>query len=330
MKNQIFKPMLTSNEQPDLDKLNYPLLSSTKLDGCRMLSYQGRLVTRSLKPVQNKQIKEKFKPLRLYTVTSNIILDGEIYAEGIPFYMISSCFMTQDYTTKKSIKRWQELCETYEMDITREEVLDKLKFYTFDYVKNENYGECFDDRTVNVYRIAIKFPELIVPVQQVRVNSADEVRTMFEQVLDNGYEGLILKEPLGHYKYGRTTINENLSFKVKPYISIDAKIIAVKQATKVDPNAPKSTNELGYSKTSKKKADRILIPRAKTFTVLYNNNNNNEVDVAIGGTESERDEIWANKELYIGRCIEYKGLQVGMKDVPRHCNMIRFREDKDD
>ena len=355
---KIFKPYLLPNEQPDLDTLNYELLASTKLDGCRMEVYKDKLVTRSLKSVPNKQINEKFEPLRLYTESNNTMMDGEIYAEGIPFYMISSCFMTQDYTTKTAIKKWAKLCEEYGVNLTREEVLNKFKFYMFDCVQDEMYDEPFEMRTNRVYKIANEFPNLIVPVQQIMVHSANDVRTMFKQVLNKGYEGLILKAPGGRYKCGRATIKESLAFKVKPYVTLDAQIIGVKQATKVDPNAPKTTNELGKSVTSKKQADRILIPRAKTFTVNYEKEciscngtgvvHNGcmgfrcancgcidgkikcEVDVSIGGTEAERDEIWVNKKSYINRWIEYRGLQVGAKDVPRHSTMVRFREDKDE
>lgn len=355
-----FAPMLAPNEQPDLDTLNYGLLASTKLDGCRLLSYKGELVTRSLKPLQNKQLREKFEPLRARTENSNLTLaDGEIYAEGIPFYMITSCFKTLDYTAKKSIKAWDKLCEEYDMDITREEVLEKLKFYMFDCVYGDEFEDTFDYRNIHLHDLAREFEGLVVPVHQQMVHSADEVRTMFKEVLDRGYEGLILKDPHGRYKFGRGTLNEALIFKVKPYVTLDAQIIGVKQATKVDPNAPKTINELGRSVTSKKKEDRILIPRAKTFTVIYEQecskcNNGltytgidecphmkcdkcnesgttkHEVDVNIGRTEKERDEIYANKESYLGRWIEYKGLLVGAKDVPRSCNMVRWREDKDE
>ena len=321
-----FKPMLTSNEQPNLDEIRYPLLASTKLDGCRMIAYQGKLITRSLKPVQNWQLQTKFNAIKLYTENNNIILDGEIYAEGIPFQFIVSCFMTHDYFAKSAIKKWDKLCTEYNVDLTREEVLDRLKFYVFDCVSNENLDIEFYLRNILLHQIAKEFPDLIVPVEQRTVNSANEVGVMFESVLNRGYEGLMLKDPQGRYKCGRTTIKENLSFKVKPYVTMDAKIIGVKQATVVDPNAPKTINELGRSVTSKKKGDRIPISRAAEFTVIYEDK---KVDVGIGGTEAERNEIWANKESYIGRWIEYKGLKIGMKDVPRHCNMCRYREDKD-
>jgi len=43
----------------------------------------------------------------------------------------------------------------------------------------------------------------------------------------------------------------------------------------------------------------------------------------------KKEEVWKNKEKYIGRIIEYKGMLVGAKDVPRHPTFVRFREDKD-
>ena len=351
-----FKPMKAPNEQIDLDIIKYSLLASTKLDGCRLLSYKGRLVTCSLKLLQNKQLREKFEPIRKRTDGTPItLIDGELYGEGIPFYMITSCFMTKDYTSKTAIKHWKKLCNQYEIDLTRDEVLNKLKFYVFDCIQDERYEEAFIYRTQKVSNIAKEFPDLIVPVVQIVVTNAKEVRTMFKEVLDRGYEGLMLRSIKSRYKCGRGTVKEALIFKVKPYVTIDAQIIGVKQATKVDPKAPKTTNELGRSVTSKKQEDRILIPRAKTFTVNYtvecpicngdkinnetyclctNCNENAEikhkVDVGIGGEEKERDEIWANKESYIGRWIEYKGLLVGSKDVPRHCNMERWREEKDE
>ena len=46
-------------------------------------------------------------------------------------------------------------------------------------------------------------------------------------------------------------------------------------------------------------------------------------------TDEEKEEVWKNKESYIGRYIQYKGMLVGAKDVPRHPTFERFRNDKD-
>lgn len=52
-------------------------------------------------------------------------------------------------------------------------------------------------------------------------------------------------------------------------------------------------------------------------------------NASIAMTNEEKKEVWENKEKYIGKYIEYKGMLVGAKDLPRHPIFIRFREDKD-
>jgi hypothetical protein len=44
-------------------------------------------------------------------------------------------------------------------------------------------------------------------------------------------------------------------------------------------------------------------------------------------THEERISIWNNRDKYIGKMIEYKGLEVGAKNVPRHAVFVRFRDD---
>ena len=324
-----FSPHLSPNEQVDLDSIDYSrgYYASTKLDGIRLLIKDGLITTRSLKSLPNKQLNEKFESLRSYTERyTPLLLDGEIYAEGVPFQLIMSCCMTQDYTDKKAIKSWEKLCSDHEVDFTREEVLDLLKFYIFDCVDDNTYNSQFSNRYGAYSFVAEEFPDLIIKVQQKIVTSVDEVRTMFKEVLKCGYEGLMLKSFDCPYKFGRSTIKEETVYKVKPYISVDERIVGITQATVVNPDAPKTVNELGRTVTSKLKENRILIPRAACFVVNYEGHS---LDVAIGQTEAVRDDIWKNPDNFIGRMIEFKGLVVGSKNVPRHATMVRFRNDQD-
>ena len=67
--------------------------------------------------------------------------------------------------------------------------------------------------------------------------------------------------------------------------------------------------------TSKKVGDRILIEKASAFWVKYNGQ---DLKVTLAMTDPEKEEVWQNRDTYIGRMIEYKGMLVGAKDVPRH------------
>lgn len=316
MKEKSFKPLLAPNEKIDLNEIKYPLLASTKLDGIRVIFYKGQILTRSLKQLPNKQLREKFEPLRQFSEDYQLILDGEIYSHELTFQEIISFCMTENFEGKKNVKKFGKVME----------IPESLKFYCFDYIENDNFDELFRNRYANTSKLEGGFPRLAVRVWHKFVQSKEEVEQFFDICLRDNYEGLILRNPNGKYKFGRGTVKEGIIYKVKPFIDFDGQIIDVVQATRVDENAEKTINELGRSVTSKKKDDRILIEKASAFTVLYEGK---ELKVTLAMTDEEKAEVWANKEFYIGRWISYKGMLIGAKDVPRHSVMLRFREDKE-
>lgn len=300
-----FKPLLAPNESVDLSTLNYPLLASTKLDGIRCIFKNGEILSRSLKQIQNKQLRERFEPIRKYSLDKGLILDGEIYAHGMSFQEITHYVMTQDL---------------------EDEVLpESLKFYCFDSLVVETVFEPFEKRYERAWMISKQYTNIMEIVRHIPVESEKRIEDVFICVLKDGYEGLILRDPNASYKYGRGTIKEGIIYKVKPFVTFDAQITGVVQSTEVREGAEKKTNELGRSVTSKKKDDRVLIEKASAFNVLYEGK---ELKVVLAMTDEEKEEVWLNKESYIGRMIEYKGMLVGSKDVPRHPVMIRFRDDK--
>jgi len=322
---KIFKPLLCPNDEIDLNTLTYPLLASTKLDGCRLLFKQGQIVTRSLKPLPNVQLNKKFKPLRKFSEEKNLILDGEVFATGIPFQFIVSCFMTEDYDAKQSIKKWTELCQEHDYFISRQEVFDKLKFYCFDCIEDNNPDTKFQDRQEFARLCMMRFPDIAFPIEQIDCWNPEEVEKFFEEVLKEGYEGLILRNPKSPYKYGRCTVKEGIAYKLKPWATIDSKIIGFIQATQVNEDAEKTVNELGRSRTSKRQEDRHTIDKAQAFVVDFNGK---ELSVPISMPDEKKEYIWNHQDEFIGKFVEYKYMTVGMKDLPRIPKMIRMREDK--
>jgi len=300
-----FKPLLAPNEKIDLNKLKYPLLASAKLDGIRCIFYKGKILSRSLKQIPNKQLRERFEVIRQHSEDTQCILDGEIYSPKLTFQEIIHFVMTED--------------------LEDEQLPEHLKFYCFDSINKDNFNEEFQWRGQRIPSLSCQWPDLLEIVFEKFVESAQEVEKYFEEVLKNGYEGLILRDPKGRYKCGRGTVKEGIIYKVKPFVTFDAKITGVVQSTQVNEDAEKKTNELGRSVTSKKKDDRHLIEKASAFWVEYDGK---PLKVVLAMTDEEKVTVWANKEVYIGKTIEYKGMVVGSKEVPRHPVMIRFREDK--
>lgn len=316
MKEKTFSPLLAPNQKVNLDEVKYPLLASTKLDGIRVIFYKGQILTRSLKQLPNKQLREKFELIREFTERTNTILDGEIYSHELTFQEIISYCMTEDFEDKKSVKKFGKV----------KTIPESLKFYCFDSIEDGNFNQCFEARANRVCEVAFMFPELIIGVGQDFVYSKEEVEKYFNEMLALGYEGLILRHPNGWYKFGRGTLKEGLIYKLKPFEDFDGKILDVVQSTEVNEDAEKKTNELGRSVTSKKVGERHLIEKASAFVVMYEGK---ELKVTLAMTDTEKEEVWKNKESYIGRWITYKGMLVGAKDLPRHPVMLRFREDKE-
>lgn len=303
-----FKPLL-GKDIKDKNSIKFPCYVSTKLDGIRCIFKDGRMISRSLKEIKNKQLQEQFEILKLLTgvnedgVDSEIILDGELYSHELTFQEINSVVMSHD-----------------------KEVPESLKFHIFDIILDNNPEEPFKTR----YEAIIdgftrpEFKQLIIVVQQTLIENHMDIQKEFERVLVDGYEGLIIRNLIGKYKFGRSTEKEGLLLKMKPFKTFDAKIIQVYERFE---NANESfKNELGQSTKRNTKDAKIPTGIAAVFEVRYGEN---FFKVSLTGTEAFRKEIWENKESYIGKTIEYRAMMVGAKDVPRHAQYIRFRSDKD-
>ena len=307
-----FKPMLAPNQEIEgktvedkAKNLPLPLLASYKIDGIRCIFKDGNMYSRSLKDIPNEKLHERFTLLKQYSKENDVILDGELYAPSIPFNELSG------------------ICRRLNSELPED-----LKFYCFDTIWNGKANMAFKYRNNKISYLYDEIgSENLEWVEQREVKTSEDVVTYFNEATEWGCDGLILRHPEGKYKYGRGTLKEGLIYKLKPYITFDAKIIEVIQATKVDSHAEKKINKLGYSETSKKKGDRIPIDKACAFVVMHKGQKKLKVMIAM--TDKEKKKIWKNRETYIGRWIEYKGLVVGSKDLPRHPVMLRFRLDKD-
>jgi len=319
-----FRPMKAPNKElpgkTAYDKaclLKYPLIGSFKLDGFRTIFYQAQMRTASLKPFNNININTKFAPIVKMIdemISINPLLDGELIAPSLPFNVFSGIFRSD------------------EMPLPAD-----TKFNIFDTVLGDRFDVGFTQRIEEIDYWVKHFPDLINKVEQIVFNSPEEVIAYYEKALSqvveyNGEEhntcdGLILRLPTGKYKLGRGTLKEGLIYKLKPYQTFDAKIISVEEGTNVSSTAEKTINELGYSRTSKKKGDRVLGGWAKNFVVIHDGIG--ELSISIKATLEEKRKILKEPENYIGRYIEYKGLMIGAKDLPRHPVTIRLRPDKE-
>ena len=289
-----FCPML--GKEVDLNILKYPCYVSTKLDGIRAIFKDGELLSRSLKPIGNDNLRKKYQHVLDWSKETGIILDGEFYSPELPFTEISS-------VVRKSDK----------------EVPEHLEFYVFDMYDKDMPSMPFKIRQATYKHQALSLG--LKYIEQTKVQEQAEIEAIFDSEISKGGEGVIIRNPDMPYKFGRSTAKEQSLLKMKPFVTFDSKVISIQE--RMENTIESETNELGHS--FKRRFQENMVPTgiASTATVTYEDTT---VDVVFTGDEDFRREIWTNRDKYIGKYLEYKCMLVGSKDRPRHPVFLRFRE----
>lgn len=285
-----FKPLLAS--PADLDTLRFPLLASAKLDGVRAIVRDGVVLSRSLKPIPNLHVQT------LFGNSACEGMDGEL--------IVGSPTSKTCYTDTVS-------------GVMRVSGTPDVRLYVFDDVR-------FPDRTYFERRPRIDSEDqpLVVEVTQTVVHNLDELLEMEQDYLERGYEGLILRDPEGKYKFGRSTTKEGILLKLKRFTDSEFEVIGFQEREHNGNEA--TTNELGRSKRSSHKENKTgrgdlgaLILQGDGFTF----------NCGTGFDDALRSEIWSNKPKYLGRLAKVKHFEVGAKIAPRHPVFLGFRNKLD-
>jgi len=286
-----FKPMLASDAE--LDKLRFPLLASAKLDGVRAVVKNGVVLSRSLKPIPNEYVQSLFKHLEHF--------DGELIV-GEP--------------TSKTVYRDTVsgvMSKGGEPDVT---------FFVFDHIEypTRSYRE-----RIKRIRTNPLFTSAGVMHEQHIITCLDTLLTFEQQTLDEGYEGLILRDPDAPYKFGRSTAREGYLLKLKRFTDAEFEVIGFEERMHNGNEA--TTNELGRTARSGHKAGKT--GRGDLGALVVRTAEGLVFNVGTGFDDALRAEIWSNQDKYKGALAKVKFFQVGMKDAPRHPVFLGWRDERD-
>jgi len=294
----MMRPLLFPNEQPIITELpQQQWFVSEKLDGIRCLIIDGQLLSRSLKPLPNKALQTLLAKALLYSKQHHLLLDGELFSRSLSFTALVSVIMSENAPLPHDVR-----------------------YYCFDAVQQEQYSMPYHDR----YRLIPTDVPAVVVHEQLLMPTAN-LTDYYNTLLERQSEGIIIRHPQSEYKQGRLTMKSGWGYKLKPFITIDAVVIGVEQATNAAEDSARTINELGYSVTSRKLADRVAVEKASALLVRNTDGVVQKVSLAVSTSEKER--VWKERERIIGKCIEYKALAVGMKDKLRHPVFVRWRND---
>lgn len=289
MKQNIqMKPLLASTIK-DEEKIQYPIYVSPKLDGIRAILIDGVLYSRSLKPIRNRYIQAWAEQLK-----TKDILDGELIAGN--FQSSTSSIMSVEG----------------EPDFT---------YNVFDIVNNKEYYRRYYQ--LDQYR---QYDPRLVVLDSKQVKNREELIDAYNEYLNVGHEGIMLRSITGFYKYGRSTEKEGYLMKLKPFERDEAVVVGYSEMMHNENEA--TTNELGY--TERSTAAEGLVGTNKLGSLLLKSDKfEDEFSLGTGFTMFQRQELWNERENLIGKIVSFQYQSIGMKDVPRFPSFVGFRDSDD-
>ena len=276
--SRIFRVM--KGEPVVLEHLRYPLLVSPKLNGVRGYVRNGDVLSTSNKLLPNVNLQDKFRTAEH--------LDGE-FIVGDPS------------DTQNSLNR------TTSVVMSDEKPVDGLKFYAFDHVKNTDWR--FIDRIELLQET--KHPGVII-IRHELIHSEAELLVKEVEYLKAGYEGLITRDPLAQYKFGKSTAKQAWMGKMKRFKDDEAVIIGFVEGQKN--NNVKVVSETGRSKRSSAKAGKEAKDTLGSLVCLWKNGQT--FNIGTGFTDDEKAYIWTNQAEYLNQLAKFKFFELGSGDVP--------------
>ena len=287
---KIQKPLLAGKF--DSEKAKFPYAATPKIDGIRFLMVGGAALTRSFKPIRNEYLQK--------ILSSNLPdgIDGEL-TSGSTFQECSS--------------------------IMRIKGEPDFKVWIFDFVNPKGEVKPYKER-MNELR---KFESFNIPSYEILfptiVSNQEQIDQLMINNLNAGYEGLMLRDPNGIYKFGRSSVKENILLKVKEFMDDEAEIIAFREKM-VNTNEGLKDN---FGRTKRSSCQDGLKPSGTLGGFILRNSEGLEFSCGSGLNDALRDEIWKNQSKYLGKLVKYKYMSKGIKELPRHPVFIGFRDETD-
>jgi DNA ligase-1 len=159
---------------------------------------------------------------------------------------------------------------------------------------------------------------MILP--QILVSNLKELLILEENTIEQGYEGLILRDPQARYKFGRSTQKEGIMLKLKRFTDSEALVTGFEELRHNTNEA--AIDNRGYTKRSSHAENQVPMG---TLGALVCKWEGHQVRIGTGFTQNERRYIWENRNVFLGQLVKFKFFRIGMKDAPRHPVFLGWR-----
>lgn len=292
----ITAPILAA-KKPVFEKIQFPVLATPKIDGIRCIKVNGQALSRSFKPIPNHHIRK--------WIEANCPdgFDGEILC-GDGFNDVQSMVMGRDGEPN-------------------------FTYLVFDYVKDSlikpysSRAQDLNDATVDHPSLGIRLSALLPEV----AHNLDELKLIMERHLAEGHEGTMIRDPGSPYKCGRASLKEGYLTAIKYFEDGEAEVIGFEELMHNGNEAEQDA--FGYTERSSKKEN--MIPGNTLGALIVRKSDGVEFKIGTGKglTKELRQEIWDNKEKYLGQLAHYRSQPHGVKDKPRIPVWHGFRSKED-
>ena len=241
------------------NKIIYPADAQPKLDGFRGIAMKKKeilILSRNGNIYPHLQkIKKELNSFPL--IKKGYSLDGELYCHGIPLKKLRSVLGRKNLTN--NIKNLESKINYYIFDVIIENIPSNKRL--------QMLKEAFKNFKSNKIKL----------VPTVNVKSLKEINNLREKFINDGYEGIIIRNKKGLYKFGKSSnIFRSKNFKHKLFTIVDG------------------IEGKGADKGAVIWKLQCLKDKNKTFRARPI------------GTKKERETLFKNKDMYIGKQIKIK------------------------
>lgn len=288
-------------------KLRFPLDMQPKIDGVRGGHLNNMFTGRSLKPFGNRYIN------RFFGQAIFAGFDGELAAEHECHPDL--CRLTTSATSTHEGEPW-------------------LLWHVFDYITPETaaleYKYRYEAMSQRVAAIRSLHPELgahlrVIPSKTCY--SLEEFLAFEERCIDAGYEGVIVRDPYGKNKQGRSTVREMGLLRKKQFQIDEAVVYGLEEG---ETNLNEAVRDArGYIERSTHKAN--MVPNGKVGTLLCHDcKTKKPIRVSAGRmNHDDRAKYLREPHLIVGKTIKYQNFAHGVKDAPRQATFQCIRSEDD-
>lgn len=285
----MFKPML-AGKVTDIEALEYPLLASPKLDGIRCVIIGGVPLSRNMKPIPNRAIRE--------ILTGLPAMDGELIV-GAP--------------------GGKDVFQRTSSGVMSAEGVPEFKFWVFDVILQQLMP--YNQRYELAKAWAASCGSTVNHVTHKLIKNPEALQEYEAQMLLAGFEGVMVRSLDGPYKNGRATEREGSLLKIKRFEDSEAEVLGTVE--KMHNANELQKDELGRAKRSSHKAGKVgtgLIGALQVRDVY----SGVEFQIGAGLSDDQRREPFLK-----GTIVKYRFQPTGVKDKPRFPIFMGRRHEAD-